>query len=162
MKAKLLLIITTVIATCALITAQFAPPTYAEETEDICTSSAADSVKAAAGCNGNNDTLPSVIVNIIYGVIAVSGLVAVIYILIGGYGYMSSNGDAGKLEKAKKTILYACIGLAVCALSFAIVNFTYNKIINYQPSSEEESGEGSKSTPSKSGSGSKSSPTKNN
>jgi len=42
---------------------------------------------------------------------------------------MTSNGDATKLEKAKKTILYACIGLAICVLAFAIVNFVIDKII---------------------------------
>ena len=36
---------------------------------------------------------------------------------------MTSSGDSGKTQKAKNTILYAAIGLAVCVLSYAIVNF---------------------------------------
>ena len=41
---------------------------------------------------------------------------------------MTSTGDTGKTQKAKNTILYALIGLAVCALAFAIVNWTISTI----------------------------------
>ncbi|MBR5939150.1 hypothetical protein IKZ77_01195 [Candidatus Saccharibacteria bacterium] len=77
----------------------------------------------AAGCEGNEDQLPTLIRNIISAVIGVAGLVAVCFIVYGGYQYMTSSGDSGKTQKAKNTILYAAIGLAVCVLSYAIVNF---------------------------------------
>ena len=38
---------------------------------------------------------------------------------IGGDG----SGDAGKVKKAKDTILYGLIGLVVCVLAYALVNF---------------------------------------
>lgn len=98
-------------------------------TGDVCSSGAADVVKQAAGCNGNDGELPNFITNILYAIIAVSGLVAVIYIVIGGITYMTSTGDSQKLEKAKKTILYACIGLAICALAFAIVNWVIGSVL---------------------------------
>jgi len=41
---------------------------------------------------------------------------------------MTSAGDAGKVAKAKSTILYATIGLAVCVLAFAIVNWAIGAI----------------------------------
>ncbi len=66
-----------------------------------------------------NDT----VVAIINGVIGVLGLVAVVVVIIGGVNYMTSAGDAGKVKKAKDTILYGLIGLVVCILAFAIVNF---------------------------------------
>lgn len=50
---------------------------------------------------------------------------------------MTSSGDATKVQKARQTILYAVIGLVVCALAFAIVNFTIDKI-NSKPQSEEQ------------------------
>ena len=49
---------------------------------------------------------------------------------IGGVGYMTSSGDAGKVKKAKDTILYGVIGLVIVALSFAIVNFVISSIIS--------------------------------
>lgn len=63
------------------------------------------------------------VVAVINGVIGVLGLVAVVVIIIGGVNYMTSSGDSGKVKKAKDTILYGLIGLVVCVLAFAIVNF---------------------------------------
>lgn len=78
----------------------------------------------ANGCGGTNTAeLQKVVVNIVNGVVAALGLVAVIFIVVGGINYMTSAGDSSKIEKAKKTILYAVIGLVICALAFAIVNF---------------------------------------
>ncbi len=109
------------------------PAVFADSsTNSICdNNNVSDEVKAAAGCtNTNSDKFPSVVTGILNGVIGVLGLVAVAFIVVGGVNYMTSTGDPGKTKKAKDTILYACIGLIVCALSFAIVNFTIN-IINH-------------------------------
>lgn len=81
------------------------------------------------GGDGATDTLTSDITNIINIVIGVLGIVAVIVIIIGGVGYMTSSGDAGKVKKAKDTILYGVIGLVVVALAFAIVNFVIMGIL---------------------------------
>ena len=69
------------------------------------------------------------VTNILNGVIGVLGLVCVVVIIIGGVNYMTSSGDAGKVKKAKDTILYGLIGLVVCVLAFALVNFVIAKII---------------------------------
>ena len=97
--------------------------------DDVCSSSAAQAVKDAAGCNGTSDQLPIVIQNILYSVIAVVGIVSVIFIIVGGVQYIASSGDAGKAKKAKDTILYAVIGLIVSALAFVIVNFVLSTIL---------------------------------
>lgn len=97
---------------------------------NICSQNVSAEVKAANGCGGSSTTdLQNVIVTIINSVVAVLGLVAVVFIIVGGVNYMTSAGDASKIEKAKKTILYAVIGLVVCALAFAIVNFVVANII---------------------------------
>ena len=89
-----------------------------------------DSVREAAGCNSiSADSFPNLIIGILNGVITFAGLVAVIFIIIGGVNYMTSSGDAGKVKKAKDTILYACIGLVICVLAFAIVNFVINNML---------------------------------
>ena len=59
---------------------------------------------------------------------------------------MTSTGDAGKVKKAKDTILYALIGLIICVLSFAIVNWTIKNVIGGQrsaPATEETEDSGS-------------------
>ncbi len=96
--------------------------------DDVCSSSAPQEVKEAAGCSGNANQLPISITNILKAIIAVAGLVAVVFVIIGGINYMTSTGDATKTQKAKNTILYALIGLIICALSFAIVNWTIGAV----------------------------------
>ncbi|MBQ3432909.1 hypothetical protein IJG22_01260 [Candidatus Saccharibacteria bacterium] len=128
MKSKKPIFITVLIINIlAFFSLAFAPVSYA--TDDVCNSNATQVVKDAAGCNGNNNALPGIIINILNGIIAVSGLIAVIFIVVGGINYMTSAGEASKIEKAKKTILYSVIGLAICALSFAIVNYVIKNII---------------------------------
>ena len=73
--------------------------------------------------------LKTLVIGIINGVVGVLALVCVIVIIIGGVNYMTSSGDAGKVKKAKDTILYGVIGLVVCVLAFAIVNFVITNII---------------------------------
>ena len=80
-----------------------------------------------AECNvDGTDTFATDFKNIINWIVGVAGLVAVVVVIIGGVTYMTSNGDPGKVKKGKDTILYGIIGLLICALAFAIVNFVIN------------------------------------
>ena len=81
-----------------------------------------------SGLITKQDGSPGDIPRIINAVIGVLGIVAVIIIIIGGVSYMTSSGDAGKVKKAKDIILYGVIGLIICALAFAIVNFVIGGI----------------------------------
>ena len=136
MKTKLIkLIVIITAAACSFITPTVSP-VFAEETSDctnMCSPSCKvpDEIKAASGCNtvGETGELNDTVIRILNSIIGALGLIAVVLIIIGGIGYMTSAGDATKLKKAKDTILYACIGLAICALAFAIVNFAIG-IIN--------------------------------
>ena len=75
------------------------------------------------------DDLVSNVTSIINAVIGVLGLVCVVVMIIGGVNYMTSSGDAAKVKKAKDTILYGVIGLVVCVLAFAIVNFVILNVL---------------------------------
>ena len=77
--------------------------------------------------DGKN-TLESDVTGIINAVIGVLGILAVIVIILGGVQYMTSNGDAGKVKKAKDTILYGIIGLMIALLAYAIVNFILSSV----------------------------------
>jgi hypothetical protein len=52
-----------------------------------------------------------------------AGLVAVIFLIIGGIRYITSTGDSQRIKAAKDTILYAIIGLVVVIVARAIVGF---------------------------------------
>mgnify|MGYP006969189435 CR=1 FL=1 len=69
------------------------------------------------------DTLIDNVNAILNTIIGLLGLLCVVVIIIGGVNYMTSSGDAGKVKKAKDTILYGILGLVVCVLAFALVNF---------------------------------------
>ena len=77
---------------------------------------------------GGDTNLKDDVTKIINIVIGVLGIVCVVVIIIGGINYMTSSGDAGKVKKGKDTILYGVIGLVICALAFAIVNFVINSL----------------------------------
>lgn len=51
------------------------------------------------------------------------GVIAIIFIVWGGVQYLISGGDSDKVDKAKKTLLYAVIGIIVIVLAFAILNW---------------------------------------
>ena len=82
---------------------------------------AADKLPDTVGDKQNN--LVTNVTAIINAVIGVLGLVCVIVMIIGGINYMTSSGDAAKVKKGKDTILYGLIGLVVCVLAFALVNW---------------------------------------
>ena len=90
--------------------------------------------KFAVGSNidqvgDGGDTLTSDLQTILGAIIGVLGFVCVVVMIIGGVNYMTSAGDSGKVKKAKDTILYGLIGLIVCALAFALVNFVIGTIL---------------------------------
>ena len=78
---------------------------------------------------GSGGSLTNTIITIINAITGILALICVIVIIIGGVTYMTSSGDAGKVKKAKDTILYGVIGLVICVLAFAIVNFVVGNII---------------------------------
>jgi hypothetical protein len=60
----------------------------------------------------------------------VVGAISVIMLIFGGFKYITSGGDAGKITGAKNTILYAIVGLVIVALSQVIINFVLDRAIN--------------------------------
>ena len=67
----------------------------------------------------------SIIINV---VLAVVGLVSVFMIILGGFTYMTSQGDAAKVKRGKDTLLYGIIGLIIALVAFAIVNFVLDSV----------------------------------
>ena len=74
------------------------------------------------------ETLIETISNVLDTVYLWVGIIAVIFIIIGGINYTMSQGDPGKVKKAKDTIMYAVIGLIVSLLAFAITAFVLNAL----------------------------------
>ena len=105
--------------------------THADGSTSVCDTQVPQEIKDANGCGGGSaPDFANVICEIIKVVVGIMGAVAAIFVVVGGFQFMTSAGDAGKVAKARQTILYSLIGLIVCVLAFAIVNFVITNIIN--------------------------------
>jgi len=82
---------------------------------------------SSGGSTSDFQSLLTSIVNIISVIV---GVVAVIMIIFGGFRYITSGGDSGKVGTAKNTILYALIGLIIVALAQFIVRFVLGQTAN--------------------------------
>lgn len=67
------------------------------------------------------------IINIILGFL---GVVAVLIIMYGGFLWMTSGGDARKLERAKRMLVNAVIGLVLVFASYAIAAFIVRQLVS--------------------------------
>ena len=61
-------------------------------------------------------------------IVFLTGITSVIMIMLAGFTYITGSGDPNTLSAAKKTILYACIGLVVTVLAQGIVSLVINKL----------------------------------
>ena len=58
------------------------------------------------------------------------GAAAVIMIIYGGFRYITSGGESGRVGSAKNALLYAIIGLVIVALAQLIIHFVLNQANN--------------------------------
>jgi cytochrome bd-type quinol oxidase subunit 2 len=61
-------------------------------------------------------------------VFALGAGIAMIVIILAGIQFILSQGDPGKTAKARNTIIYAAVGLVLCALAFSIVRFILGRL----------------------------------
>jgi hypothetical protein len=96
-----------------------------------------DVIQIFAACTGSGiclETLPQTsadspfIQNVISVAIAIIAAVSVLFIAIGGLRYILSQGDPQAVSKAKGSVVYALIGLAIAIIAQAIVIFVVKGI----------------------------------
>ena len=63
------------------------------------------------------------VTNMVNVVLMFAFFVAVVVIIIAGISYSTSAGDASKMAKAKNTIIFSLVGIAVILLSSTILGF---------------------------------------
>jgi hypothetical protein len=89
------------------------------------------SVPNATGTNLPNEaTASSIVLRIIQILLGVAGLVAVIFLIIGGFRYILAGGNEESAESAKKTITNAIIGIVIVILAFVIVRVIANALVS--------------------------------
>lgn len=67
---------------------------------------------------------------VIDSLLRVAGMVAVGFIIYGGFQYMTSSGEPDRTKKAKDTILNALIGLVITIIAASVVSYIGNTLGN--------------------------------
>lgn len=60
----------------------------------------------------------------------VAGAIAVLFVIIGGFWYITSAGNEEQAEKGQKTVTNAIIGVIVVVLSYVIITVIANFVSN--------------------------------
>ena len=84
-----------------------------------------------------------IIANIIRIALGFLGIVAVVLIIYGGWVWMTANGEEEKVQKAKKILTGAAIGLVICLSAFALANFILSRLISATGGGSDTAGGGS-------------------
>lgn len=71
-----------------------------------------------------------VVVNIIKAFLSLLAIIFIIYIILAGYKWMTSQGESGKVDEAKQQIQTAIIGLLIIFAAYAITSFVFTRLIN--------------------------------
>ena len=66
--------------------------------------------------------IPRIGLAVVEILLRIAGLVAVVYVVMGGFKYMTSQGEPENLKQAQGTIINALIGLVIAMLATAVVN----------------------------------------
>lgn len=75
-----------------------------------------------------NDVTGNNVNNILQIVFGTMGAIALIIIIIAGIKFMTSQGNPDNLTKARNTIIYAAVGLAVSLGALTIVTFVVGRL----------------------------------
>ena len=104
----------------------FTPAVSAANGINICSDGNENSVYCQNKDKGEGQ-VNGIIKTIVEVLLMAVGAISIIMIVIGGILFALSSGDAQKAAKARSTVLYAVVGLAVSLFASAIVNFVFNR-----------------------------------
>lgn len=76
----------------------------------------------------NINDLWLIVAAIIEILLRVAGIAAVGFVIFGGFQYLTSQSEPDAVNKARKTIINALVGLTIAILAAAIINFVAGSI----------------------------------
>lgn len=77
---------------------------------------------AGSGLNCQNTSVNGLIRTIINWLLGIAFGIAVLFLIIGGFWYITSAGNEETAEKGKNTAINAIIGIVIIILSYVIIN----------------------------------------
>ena len=82
---------------------------------------------------GETNTIGQVLVNIIRWLLGITGALALLAIIWSGIQFIISIGNEQQLQRAKKSLMWAIIGLVVIFLAFVIVELIFTSLTGRAP-----------------------------
>ncbi|CAN5123546.1 hypothetical protein BH09PAT3_BH09PAT3_3220 [soil metagenome] len=82
----------------------------------------------AGGCDAGDDAVNKVIKTVVNVLTWVVGIAAVIMIIVSGFRYITSGGEASNVSAAKSSLIYALVGIVIVALAQFIVHFVLGQV----------------------------------
>ncbi len=70
------------------------------------------------------------LVYVIQILLLLSGIVAVLFVIVGGFWYITSAGNEEQAEKGRKTLVNAIIGVVIIVLAYVIISVIVNLVSN--------------------------------
>lgn len=139
---QLVLIIAGVFTLAGVGAVQFAPTVWADNSTDAAKKSACEgaggTIQADGSCKTDSPSINNIIARIVNILSVLISIVAVIMIMVGGFKYITANGDSGNISGAKNTIIYAVIGLVIVAFAQFIVQFVINETKSKPPADKDK------------------------
>ena len=89
---------------------------------------ASAAIQPGGGISTEASSFENIVNSALNYALGAAALIAAIYIIIAGFSYITSSGNAEKVQSATKTITYAIIGLIIVAISFALKAFVMQKL----------------------------------
>lgn len=87
------------------------------------------SIKAnEIGLPTSTTNIGDAIANIVRLLMSLIGMLAIVFIIVGGLQLVYSTGDPARVKRGRETLIYACVGLVVAIASYAIVTFISNGV----------------------------------
>lgn len=81
-----------------------------------------------ANTNLPQSSVMAIITNVMYWVLAIVGIIGVLGFAIAGILYLTAAGDEGRIETAKKAMIYSIIGVIVALLGLVILTAVKNML----------------------------------
>jgi len=106
----------------------FVDPVFAQQ-GDLIDQVAMDEFALEAGFDPDID-IRVIVARIIRTILTFMGVVLIGYLIYGGFLWMTAGGEKDKIDKARKTIINAIIGVAIVLSSWAIASFVINRLVS--------------------------------
>lgn len=76
------------------------------------------------------ESVPALINTIIKAILGIVGAIALLYLILGGLTWLTSQGSSDRVKKGRETLIWAIFGLAMIFFSYAILDYVFDNFLS--------------------------------